>query len=126
MYTNGAKRGFRDFQNVVTALDGRYRDRTIWMKLSEIARYWAAKELTRIEKTDGVVALSAPYASPQFTVRVTAGSDVVPKLTVNGKPAPMEEVRTAANLKPGGWLRERQGVVVCFDLPKGSSKVGLG
>ena len=35
------------------------------MKLSEIARYWAARELTRIERgADRAIALDAPFACP--------------------------------------------------------------
>lgn len=42
IYCNGTKAGFRHFKNVVLALHGRFGERTKWMKLSEIARYWAA------------------------------------------------------------------------------------
>jgi len=46
MYCNGTKNGFHAFKRVVEALERRFSDRTIWMKPSEMARYWAAKELT--------------------------------------------------------------------------------
>ena len=46
MYSNGAKSGFMAFQNVVQAIHSRFREQTEWMKLSEIARYYAAKEVT--------------------------------------------------------------------------------
>ena len=49
MYCNGTKRGFEAFKHVVQALERRFADQTLWMKPSEMARYWAAKELTRIE-----------------------------------------------------------------------------
>ena len=49
MYFNGQEVGFKIFQEVVQRLHDAY-DNLIWMKLSEIARYWAARELTRIER----------------------------------------------------------------------------
>ena len=40
------------------------------MKTSELARYWAAKELTRIEKTEKTISLRAPFACPVFTLKI--------------------------------------------------------
>ena len=40
------------------------------MKLSEIARYAAARTLTRIEAPAGRVEFRAPFACPAFTVRL--------------------------------------------------------
>ena len=42
IYFNGQEHGFKVFQTVVDRLHRRY-DHLIWMKLSEIAKYWAAK-----------------------------------------------------------------------------------
>jgi len=119
LYNQGAKTGFAAFQRVALALEARYGDRTIWMKISEIARYWAAKELTRIERSAGGVALAAPFASPRFTLRIAARGGAPPKLSHEGGPIPVREVTRLLDLKPGTWLREQEGIVVCFDLPKG-------
>ncbi len=123
MYSHGAKKGFKQFQQVVLALEGRYRDQTIWMKVSEIGRYWAAKELTRIERNENRITLTAPFASPRFTLRVTASAETVPKVTQDGTPIPIEPVKRLVDLKSGNWLREKDALIVCFDLPKG--KVSL-
>ena len=48
LYANGQELGFRVFQEVVRRLQARY-DHLLWMRLSEVARYWAARELTGIE-----------------------------------------------------------------------------
>ena len=123
MYTHGTQQGFQDFKRVVVALDGRFRDRTLWMKLSEIARYWAAKELTRIERTDAGVRLNAPFASPDFTLRLSDAPAGEPRVVVDGKPRRLEPVKLAPQLKSGTWLRDDEGLVVCFDLPRGKSAV---
>jgi hypothetical protein len=119
IYTQGTKEGFRHFQRAVLALDRRFRDQTIWMKLSEIGRYWTAKELTRIEIMGKSVKLTAPFASPRFTLRVAASPNAVPKLASPGGPIPLTEVKQLKQLDSGKWRREKDRVTVSFDLPKG-------
>ena len=70
-----AKLGFQQFQSIVLALTSRFADRTQWMKISEIGRYWTAKELTKITFAADQVTLQAPFACRNFTLRLakTAG-----------------------------------------------------
>ncbi len=114
--------GFNIFQEAVRRLHARY-DHLIWMKLSEIARYWAAKELTRIERQAGAIALDAPFACPGFTLFVPSPGDAVPRLRVAGKPQALEKVSGPLSLRPGTWARDGAGLTVCFDLPKGESRL---
>jgi hypothetical protein len=125
MYFGGEEVGFKILQEVVTRLNARYDNNLIWLKLSDIARYWAARELTRIERQDGSVKFHAPFASRGFTVSVRARGDVMPRLTSAGPPAPLTQVSRPANLKPGTWTRDRDTLVVCFDLPKGTSQLNV-
>ncbi len=119
MYTHGTKKGFEAFKRVVVALEARFREETIWMKLSEIARYWAAKELTRIERAGRRVVLWAPFGSPQFTLELTVQDHRPPRLSHAGKPIRLREVGSARELQSGTWRRQKDKVIVCFDLPKG-------
>ncbi|MFK8110583.1 MAG: hypothetical protein AB8B91_00185 [Rubripirellula sp.] len=118
MYSNGTKEGFHAFQRVVTSLHDRFADQSIWMKLSEIGRYWTAKQLTRIEKSNDSLVFNAPFATANFTIkipsskgRVRLGQEVLPQVT------------KLANLKSGTWVQQDEGIVVCFDLPQGPSTV---
>jgi hypothetical protein len=124
IYFNGEEVGFGIFQEVVRRLHTRY-DNLVWMKNSEIARYHAAKELTQIQTAGGTVTLRAPFASPRFTLQVSARGDAVPKLSLGGKPQTLGEVARPLELKPGTWTRDRAGVIVCFDLPKGTCRLEL-
>jgi hypothetical protein len=119
LYTHGTRRGYAHFQQVVLALAGRYRDQTQWMKVSEIARYWAARSLTQIRRAGNRFTLTAPFASDQFTVRTAATGSSAPALEHTGKPIPLSEVNQRGDLKPGTWIREQDDVVICFDLPRG-------
>ena len=70
MYANGTGQNFHSFQIIVKRLNAAYGGRFRWMKLSEIARYWAAKKLTRIESSDNVVTFYNRVATPNFTFTV--------------------------------------------------------
>ncbi len=126
LYGNGTKLGFEHCKQVIIALNVRFGDRTIWLKASELARYWAARELTKIERDEGRVTLTAPVASPGFTLRVRSATRFPPHLRQNDIPLPLAEVRTRVALKPGTWLPEAGGVIVCFDLPRGATTLDLG
>lgn len=124
IYFNGEELGFNIFKEIVARLHTKY-DNLIWMKLSEISRYWAAKELTRIDSRNGAISLDAPFATPRFTLSVAAPAGAVPKLSLAGKPQPLREVSQSLNLTPGTWTRRENNLVVCFDLPKGKSRLDV-
>jgi hypothetical protein len=126
LYSNGSKRGFEACKQVITTLNRRFGDRTVWMKASEMARYAAARELTRIEREGRRISLSAPFAAPSFTLLVAGPASggpaaAGPTLAHGGTRAPLEEVSALRDLTPGKWLRQEAGDVVCFDLPQGAS-----
>ena len=97
------------------------------MKLSEIARYWAAKELTEIGTgPDGTVTFQAPFATPAFTVRIPAIPGKSPRLAIGAEAAPLAEVPGPLKLKSGTWTRDGEThLAACFDLPKGASAIRL-
>ena len=125
MYTQGTKKGFTAFKRVVETLNSRFSDQTIWMKLSEIGRYWTAKELTRITLVDRKISLNAPFGTPKFTVRVP---DVVvtnnpPRLIVENQTVALQGVAEPRLLRSGTWHTDSKGLILCFDLPKGVSQI---
>lgn len=124
IYYNGQKNGFRIFQEVVSRLETKYGTLN-WMKNSEIARYWAAKELTDIRYDGKKVKLRAPFAAEHFTLKIkttTARQAVVLK---DGQQVRLEEVSDKAQLKSGHYHLDQDAVVVCVDLEKGNSEILL-
>jgi hypothetical protein len=119
IHFNGQELGFKIFQTVVGRLRERYGEQVRWMKLSEIARYWAAKELTAVAWAGDRTALefNAPFACPGFTVRVPAA----------GEPAPegLKEVSDVAHLRSGSYLKTGDSLTCCVDLRKGRSQLRL-
>ena len=125
IYFNGQETGFNDLQEVVRRLHARY-DNLLWMKLSEVARYWAAKELTGIERDGARLTFRAPFACPAFTVRVDGVPAGVPRTEVAGETKPLDrEVRRPTDLTSATWHRDGDHTTICVDLPKGTSTLLL-
>jgi len=117
LYFNGDEVGFAILQDVVRRLHRRDED-LIWMKLSEIARYWAAKTLTRIELNRETITLRGPFACSDFTFEVTAPHARILKATTAGKPMALKEIDQPLDLTVGQWVRDDEDVRVCLNLPK--------
>ncbi len=127
IYFNGERIGFNIFKEVHKRLHERY-DNLIWMKNSEIARYWAAKELTAISREGNRLLLTAPFASPRFTVSANVAEPAAVKRVLlgadgKGQRAELKEVGELLKLTPGTWTRNREAIVACFDLPRGKTVV---
>ncbi len=123
IYVNGEEYGFNIFKEVVDRLHQRY-DHLLWMKLSEIARYWAAKELTSIIRQGEDFLFKAPYACPAFTVELPSGQGA-PQLHQVGQTRPLQEVSSSKNLEAGTVFRQGEKMTVCFDLQKGANELRL-
>ena len=98
------------------------------MKLSQIARYWAARELTRIERPEpGRIAFQAPFACPEFTIKLALTADFGSQRTsrvrvaAEGKETPLSPVAELRLLGPGTFYRDDRALVACFDLTRGAS-----
>ncbi len=120
IYFNGQEVGFKIFQEVVRRLHARF-DHLHWMKLSEVSRYWAAKELTRIELQPDGVAFHAPFACSEFTVSWQGSVAQPPELRAGPSISRLQEVASPSKLVPGSWWRDGSRLVACFALPKGAS-----
>lgn len=122
LWWNGEEKGFRVFQEVHRRLHERF-DGLLWMKLSELARYWAARELTRIRRQGAHIVLQAPFATPAFTLETQGTGPTAPALQGVEGPVPLREVRRRRELTAGTWVRDGTQVVVCWDLPRGESRL---
>ena len=124
MYANGLEVGF----NVLKDIDARLRphaDRTLWMKPSAIARYWAAKELTAIAAAPGGFDLHAPFATPDFTVELR-GPGGAPTVANDGAKAatPLRRVAKPADLVAGTYCPAGfERTLACFGLSKGRTEL---
>jgi hypothetical protein len=121
IHFNGRELGFQAFQEVVRRLHEKY-DHLLWMKNSEIARYWAARELTRLERDATGVNLHAPFACPDFTLRFTAAKNP-PVFLAAGARTLLERADSLLRLKAGSYTTDGSMTTVCFHLPKGDCRI---
>ena len=124
MYANGTGIAFRTFRETVKRLNKGFSDQIRWMKLSEIARYWAAKELTAIARNDkGTVELKAPFATPGFTLEFSSTKDGSPRVKHGDGEVELKKVSQVTLLKAGTWVKVGDKTVACFDLEKGKTTI---
>jgi hypothetical protein len=124
IYYNGLELGFNIFKEVVRRVHSKY-DNLLWMKNSEIARYWAAKELTKIEKQGGSITFNAPFSTTRFTIKTKTSSTRPPKLIVNSQPVQLNRVNRPLQLQNQSWYSKGRDITVSFDLPKGKSTLSV-
>lgn len=129
IYFNGERVGFNIFKEIVKRLNDRY-DNLLWMKNSEIARYWAAKELTAIAREGNRVTLTAPFATTRYTLSIAVPDSAAIKRVTIGPAgsdvgSDLKEVDAVLKLTPETWHRGRGAIMACFDLPKSKVTVEL-
>lgn len=128
MYCNGTKTGFEAFQRVVLSMASRFAEQTVWMKVSEIGRYWAAKEMTSFDKVDdGTVKLNAPLSCDSFTFSVVAPNVTHEPVHVHkGNKTPLKSVSSVSKLVTDSFVHVDGKSIFCVDLPKGESQLSFG
>lgn len=125
LYGNGDKSGLHDFQNVVLSLDKRFHDQTQWMKVSEIGRYWVARQLTKIKQAGDTIRLQAPFACEDFTLRVAGVRAAKVTFRVAEELQNFQPVSTLASLHSGQFCVQDDVTTLCFSLPRGASQITL-
>jgi hypothetical protein len=124
VYFNGEKIGFKILKEVKKRLDQKY-DNLIWMKLSEISRYWAAKELTSFTLYNDSIKLIAPFSTMGFTLKLNSTLRIPGLKNKNGELISFERIKDLKTLKAGTWYSEKRESIICFDLEKGESELIL-
>jgi hypothetical protein len=122
IYFNGDKTGFNILKEVKKRLDQKY-DNLHWMKLGEIARYWAARGLTGITTEKGGITLKAPFATGNFTLRINKRINNPELVVRNTEPVPLKRAADGNFLEPGTWMPEKKSTLVCFNLEKGMNRL---
>ncbi|MGB0578578.1 MAG: hypothetical protein ACPGVU_02650 [Limisphaerales bacterium] len=125
MYSNGFKAGFKSFQDVVTALHRSFRDETTWMKVSEIGRYWAAKDMTTIKRNGNRLELSSPFGTSGFTIKVSNARGLAPRLQTAGTTTPLKQVDRRHKIATNSWFQDGDNAILCLDLPKQATTIQL-
>ncbi len=122
IYYNGEELGFNIFKQAVARLHQGY-DQLIWMKLSEISRYWAAKELTEITLKENRILFKAPFACPDFTLQMAGTNKTGFTVTYQGKSHALTRQQNPKKISSGQWSRADNQTLICFQLMKGETEL---
>lgn len=128
LYNNGTKQGFYAFQRIVKAIDGRFRHLTHWLKLSEIARYWAVKETIDItfDKENGSVIMNSPFACEDFTIKHHSPKKIQSVgINMQDLRKVFKRVDRREELVSGTYITNESEVIACCQLPAGKSILWL-
>jgi hypothetical protein len=120
IYFNGEKVGFNIFKSVVDRLEQKYSDSIKWMKLSEIARYWAAKKYISFKPIKEGIEISTPFAVEDFTIRIDKKLAKASIIHEAGT-IPLKESVVANTLKSNSYHNNKGIATACFNLPKGKN-----
>jgi hypothetical protein len=124
IYSNGTRDGFRAFQRIVRTLRAYYGERTQWMKLSQMARYWATKELAELTWSDEQnLRIDSPFACPQFTLQCATTTPQAITLRAADQPVALKRVDQPHRLDSGTYFVGRDKTLICIDLPAGTAQL---
>jgi hypothetical protein len=125
IYFNGEKKGFNILKEVRKRLYLKYKN-LIWMKLCEIARYWAVRELVRAGFENKILVLDTPYSCPCFTLEIRDLHINNCRINYLTEPStPLVRVSNSNNLINNSWYGDRSYSLFCLDLKKGINKIHL-
>lgn len=124
IYYNGEKLGFNIFKTVVNRLH-QYYNNLIWMKLTDIASYWAAREFTNISFRDSAIQLNAPFFCKDFTFTSSVKIQK-PMLHHEGNVQPIEFVARLSDLRSNTWTEHDDRQLLCLNLQSGESSLQVG
>lgn len=120
IYYNGSEHGFNVFKTVVDRLHRRFSN-LHWMKLSEIARYWAARELTTVIRLEDGFQFDAPFRCPDFTVSLESAGAAKLSFEQAASTLDLQPLNNRQDLKAGTFRQDGDQMIACLDLPKGQS-----
>lgn len=124
IYYNGDKQGFNVLKTVVSRLGQKYNN-LIWMRQNDIARYWAAKELTKVTAVKNSITLEAPFATNGFTLKLNFP---VRKISIKhevNEAKPLKRVDNSNFTEQDCWFTDRKETWVCAELKQGKNEIIL-
>ncbi len=124
IYYNGDKLGFNIFKNVVNRLEQKYHDGIIWMKLSEIAQYWAVKEFVQFQETKDGITISSPFCTNDFTISLDRRYQRI-SIKHQGEIKDLNRASDDATLPSESFYMKGSVTYLCFDLLPGNTEIVL-
>ena len=115
------KVGFNALRETILRINKVLGDNVVWMKCSEIARYFATSKVFKLSKSEVSqssvkLIFRTPFNCRDFTISFMING-AVKRVKVNGYPLKRGGGRT---LEPNSWITIDERTYVCFNLTDGS------
>lgn len=106
------KVGFLALKELTSRIRNVWADKVLWMKCSEVARYFAASKTWRTSVAGDKIILSSPFDCPLFTISFATNKEVK-CIKVDGKKLKKKE---KPPLEKYSWTLLEDRVYACFKL----------
>jgi len=106
------KVGFFALKELASRIRDLWANKVIWMKCSELARYFTASKTWKAEVAGSRIILSSPFHCPLFTISFAVDREVK-YIKVNGKKLKKKE---KPPLEKCSWTAMGDRVYLCFNL----------
>jgi len=128
--------GFDILRELAGRLFQIFGDNAQWMKISEIARYFATQNSFEVNiestKNNQFLSFKSPFTCPDFTISFTAGEHADDFVITGGKQT-LQKLRKGEPLRENSWFFRDKRLYLCFDLAyesvikiSGAAKLQLG
>ncbi|MBX2814796.1 MAG: hypothetical protein KTR24_02320, partial [Saprospiraceae bacterium] len=124
IYYNGTQLGFDIFKTVIHRLEEHYEN-LHWMKLTDIASYWASMEHTEFSWDQKGLQMQVPFATRDFTFTLPRQPSFSPYHYCRGKKRPLTKVSSEKELRSNSYAVTKDKLYCCLDLPKGQNLLAL-
>jgi len=124
IYYNGDKLGFNIFKIVVNRMEQKYGTGIIWMKLTEIANYWAAKEFVSFEYMKKGIRVRAPFGTSDFTIVLDKKYRSI-SIDNQGNHVKLSQIDDHKAFVKNSFRINGGKSTLCFDLSAGESVISL-
>lgn len=122
LYSNGSEAGIAILGRVFSRIKKQLGARVVWMKCSEMARYYAAAKSARAHSISRGVRITSPFACPAFTISVPASRGTAAVMIDGNR---LRRLGSPRQLRPGAWALASGRACLCFDLGE-SAEITLG
>lgn len=116
-YFEGEEIGFNIFKVVVERINR--LPNILWMKTSQIARYWMTREMVQFVPAEDGCVVSSPIACERLTLRLSPAAPG--RWFIDD--VPLRHVPDSASLEAGTWARDGGDVLAAFDLTAGQTTI---
>ena len=107
--------GFRALKEAIHRIKRNLGDNVLWMRCSEIARYFAASKTFKPKLHESPrsieLRLNSPFNCPNFTFSMKTSKEIK-RIKINDTPIK----RTTERLKPNSWMMKEDRIYICTNI----------